>query len=128
VSGKAAWIGLTDDQSENTFAWEAPDTVSTASVGASASTGRYAKWPASGEPNNSGGVEDYAHYISSAEWNDNNANAAMRYSVLEAEPTFTKKVFDVNYSVTGNTGTTNKSTRVQTGFGREMLSSSRAKR
>lgn len=52
-----AWIGLTDEASEGNFAWTTGEPVS------------YTNWNA-GEPNNSGGNENYAEIFASGAWND----------------------------------------------------------
>ncbi|MBM3639430.1 MAG: hypothetical protein FJW98_08390, partial [Actinobacteria bacterium] len=110
----SAWIGLTDDVVENTFAWEAPDVVADATVGGSSTGGMYGNWPASGEPNNHSGLEDYVHYIAGGTWNDNGARATLRYAFYEVEPLKTKVIFDINYSLSGQTATVGKASRIET--------------
>ncbi len=55
------WIGLTDQNTENSFEWISSESSS------------YTNWN-SGEPNDAGSGEDYVHMISSGLWNDR-ANA-----------------------------------------------------
>jgi hypothetical protein len=102
TSGTSAWIGLADDVLEGTFNWDGPDLVGAA---------RYTNW-GSGEPNNCCGIEDYGMYNGSGLWNDD--KTPMQYSILELEPTKTKKIFNINYSITGNTATTGKASRIET--------------
>jgi hypothetical protein len=104
TSGTEAWIGLADDVLEGTFIADGPDLVG---------AGRYTNWAGS-EPNNSSGVEDYATYNGSNLWNDRAADNSVQYAILELEPTKTKKIFNVNYSIAGNTATTGKASRIET--------------
>jgi hypothetical protein len=67
------WIGFTDEAAEGSFAWS------------DGTPAKYTNWNP-GEPNNSGGVEDYAELLgSSGRWNDlNNAGAGFPHlAVIE---------------------------------------------
>ena len=110
----SAWIGLTDDVVENNFEWKAPDAIAHVSTGNSSVGGMYTNWPASGEPNNSSGLEDYGHYVGNGTWNDNSGTATMQYAFLEVEPLKTKEVFNINYSLSGQSATVGKSSRIET--------------
>jgi flagellin-like hook-associated protein FlgL len=65
------WIGATDENTEGTFEWVTGEPFV------------YTNW-AAGEPNDAGGIEDYAHlYPGAFEWNDfaNNNGTATAYLV-----------------------------------------------
>jgi len=60
-TGRNLWIGYNDVATEGTFVW------------ASGEASAYTRWDANGQPDNSSGVEDYAHIwleSPSAAWND----------------------------------------------------------
>ncbi|MFN0132265.1 MAG: lectin-like protein [Phycisphaerales bacterium] len=69
---RRGWIGLNDEQVEGTFAWTSGDPAA------------YTNWNG-GEPNNSGGLEDYAElFYSNGFWNDNqNAPPLLVYGIVE---------------------------------------------
>jgi hypothetical protein len=69
------WIGFTDKASEGTWVWAAGDGGYWKS-GDAASTS-YTKWN-TGEPNNSGGSENYAQLLSNGVWNDAGGTTATR--------------------------------------------------
>jgi Lectin C-type domain/HYR domain len=62
------WLGLSDELTEGTFAWSTGETLV------------YTNW-SSGEPNNSGNNEDYAHVWNNGLWNDLNGNNAIRFVI-----------------------------------------------
>lgn len=68
-------IGYNDVATEGTFEWHNPNTTST-----------YENWN-TGEPNNSGGNEDYTQLRIDGTWNDINNNAARNYILEKSEPT-----------------------------------------
>ncbi len=61
------WIGFTDENSEGVFAWVNSQPVT------------YTNW-GPGEPNNSGGIEDYTHLTTSGTWNDVSGGAPRFYT------------------------------------------------
>ena len=71
------WIGFTDEANEGTFAWSSGESAA------------FTNWN-SGEPNNSGGVEDYAEMLgSNGKWNDLNlaGSGFQHIAVAELGPT-----------------------------------------
>ncbi|WP_299891005.1 BspA family leucine-rich repeat surface protein [uncultured Lacinutrix sp.] len=68
-------IGYNDVANEGTFEWHNPNTTST-----------YENWN-TGEPNNSGGNEDYTQLRINGTWNDINNNTARNYILEKSEPT-----------------------------------------
>ncbi|MEK7253475.1 MAG: lectin-like protein, partial [Bacteroidota bacterium] len=67
----AAWLGLTDEVTEGTFAWANGETFS------------YTNWE-TGEPNDSGGEDYGSMYTVTGKWNDYSSSATNRY-VLELQ-------------------------------------------
>ena len=79
ISGtdRRSWIGFNDEASEGTFVWSSGEPVA------------FTNWNA-GEPNNSGGVEDYAEMLgSNSKWNDLNLAGASyaHIGIAELGPT-----------------------------------------
>ena len=69
---RRGWIGLNDVKVEGTFTWKSGEPVT------------FTNW-SGGEPNNSGGVEDYVEMFGNGLWNDqSNAPSGLQvYSVVE---------------------------------------------
>jgi hypothetical protein len=60
------WLGASDIQKEGTFVWETSKTVMT-----------FSKW-SSGQPDNSGNIENCVHFwLNSNVWNDLGCDAAV---------------------------------------------------
>ena len=79
ISGtdRRSWIGFNDEASEGTFVWSSGEAVA------------FTNWNA-GEPNNSGGLEDYAEMLgSNSKWNDLNLAGAgyAHIGIAELGPT-----------------------------------------
>lgn len=64
------WIGFNDENSEGNFTWFDQSNVS------------YTNW-ASGEPNNSGGIENFVQIYSNGSWNDLTGDVGNSASVIE---------------------------------------------
>ena len=72
AGASSAWIGATDAAVEGTWTWVTGETWS------------YEQWN-EGEPNNSGGAENYAEILSSGFWNDLPNGYYAQYYVIELE-------------------------------------------
>jgi hypothetical protein len=71
---RRGWIGYNDVASEGTFVWS------------SGQTSTYTNW-SGGEPNNSGGLEDWAEMFGNGQWNDNSdaPTGLAVYGIVEIE-------------------------------------------
>ena len=77
TTGRRIWIGFTDRSSEGSFQWSSGEPVA------------YTNWNP-GEPNNSGGTEDYAEMLGlQGTWNDisDNGGGFAHVAVVELGPT-----------------------------------------
>ena len=70
---RSLWIGLSDQAVEGQFRWS------------DGTTPGYTNWAAS-EPNNSGGVEDYAVMVPGGQWNDRAGNVPAIFALIEIVP------------------------------------------
>ena len=86
------WIGASDEASEGTWKW-----VTGPEAGNSLS---YDNW-ASGEPNDAGSNEDFAHFLESGEWNDypNSNGSEIAGYVVEFGGTSNDPVIDITDEV-----------------------------
>ena len=87
---ESVWIGFNDEESEGNFKW----------VNGSKST--YVNWQ-NGEPNNSGGREDYTELMNNGYWNDLPNDHNRRY-VVEFSGSISSVDTVIEYAVTGSDG------------------------
>ncbi|MCE5348065.1 MAG: gliding motility-associated C-terminal domain-containing protein [Bacteroidales bacterium] len=85
------WLGASDEASEGTWKWiEGPENGSVLS---------YTNWN-TGEPNNSGGNEDYAQFLTNGKWNDLSSSNILDGYVVEYGGMAGDPVPDVSDDVT----------------------------
>ncbi|MDA9213144.1 Ig-like domain-containing protein [Flavobacteriaceae bacterium] len=87
---ESVWIGFNDEETEGNFKW----------VNGSKST--YVNWQ-NGEPNNSGGREDYTELMNNGYWNDLPNDHNRRY-VVEFSGSISSVDTVIEYAVTGSDG------------------------
>ena len=94
LSGQG-WIGATDEAVEGTWRWATGPESGTLLT--------YTNW-ASGEPNNSGSGEDYAHFLTSGQWNDypNSVGSQIAGYVVEYGGSAGDPTLDISDDVTVN--------------------------
>ncbi len=84
LAGSAAWFGASDNAVEGTWRWvTGPDSgiqFWQGNFSGSATNGEITNWNG-GEPNNSGGAENFAEILTSGKWNDLNGGSALPYIV-----------------------------------------------
>ncbi len=90
------WMGANDVATEGAWFWvTGPETGTQFSTGDNTPTAfanRYMNWN-TGEPNNSGGIENYGHFLTSGKWNDYANNSAsiqgyvVEYGGMTGDPT-----------------------------------------
>jgi len=82
--GVTTWIGFSDAATEGAFRWENGRSFS------------YTNWN-TGEPNDAGGVEDYAEMFSNGMWNDAGSGSSRRYWIEVDSWISHTKVIGTNY-------------------------------
>ena len=104
------WIGLSDEITEGTFLWDSGEPFI------------YSNWCA-GEPNNAGGIEDYAEILGGGCWNDQpaNGNFLIAEGIVEL-PGFGVPAFQANraeamFDLNGMVGSVYQPSRVTTCVG-----------
>ena len=90
TGASSRWIGLTDEASEGSFQWVTGEPLT------------YSSWNG-GEPNNSGGNEDYVEMYPGGGWNDLPGNAVLAGYLVEFDAPFVGGVLKNDTDADGDT-------------------------
>jgi len=112
VAGKLqgeGWMGGSDANSEGVWRWvtgpENGQQFWSGNFSGTGMPGQYQNW-ASGEPNDAGGVEDYAHFLVTGKWNDYAATTSVAGYVVEYGGLAGDPTLQITGSATVNIDTT----------------------